>query len=439
MPKKRPRKRPRKAGPTKTVRSGSPVDVAAVPGVDPDARAPFLRVPPALGRPISSEPQVRLSFAPTPGILPDVPGSTRPRARRETPPVPISEQEQLLPQSCMATLFADIEPQILAATYSFDGRDGLEPGSIAIRFAGTRIDGSGGPGDRFETVECIDYPGPQTGRVTVTTRVHGLSRGRWRVIAGPEGAQPARPLPRTATAVSTQFTAFAQGPGVRVLAWPMLVGLGAVVAVIMQALLVAKVGIPVLPVVALSAFACLLGYPGGKAWFLVANRRPVREFLWAGACIQGFLLVALSIVGLGTLILDLPTGSILDATGPGIFFGMAIGRPGCFLAGCCAGRPTASRWGLLSSDRRLGIRRIPVQLYEASVAAGIGVSGLLLTVTVAPPFPGAYFVAAIAAYTMCRQFLFRFRSQSHTRAGRLITEAACASVLLAVSASFLIR
>lgn len=155
-----PKKRPRKARPTKTVQSGSPVNVAAVPGVDPDARAPVVRVPPALGRPGSGEPQVRLSFASTLGVLPDWPGSTRPRVRRETPPVRIAEKEHLLLQSCMATVFADVEPQILAVTYSFDSRDCREPGSITIRFAGTRIDGSGAPGDRFETVECIDYPGP---------------------------------------------------------------------------------------------------------------------------------------------------------------------------------------------------------------------------------------------------------------------------------------
>ncbi|MGI8711504.1 MAG: prolipoprotein diacylglyceryl transferase family protein [Acidimicrobiales bacterium] len=214
--------------------------------------------------------------------------------------------------------------------------------------------------------------------------------------------------------------------------------MGAVVAVILQALLVAREGLPVTSVVTLTVLACLLGYPGGKVWYLVVNRRPPREFIWAGACIQGFLLVALSVVSLGTLVLDLPAGAILDATAPGIFLGMAIGRPGCFLTGCCAGRPTLSRWGLWSSDRRLGIRRIPVQLYEAVVALTIGVAGLLLVLTVPTPFPGAVFVGAIAAYTFCRQFLFRLRSQSHTRAGRLITLAVCALLLLAVVAAYMI-
>lgn len=49
------------------------------------------------------------------------------------------------------------------------------------------------------------------------------------------------------------------------------------------------------------------------------------------------------------------------------------GRPGRFFAGCCAGRPTASRSGLWSSDRVLAVRRIPVQLWEAATALLIGV------------------------------------------------------------------
>jgi len=62
-----------------------------------------------------------------------------------------------------------------------------------------------------------------------------------------------------------------------------------------------------------------------------------------------------------------------------VFVGMAIGRPGCFFAGCCSGRPTVSRWGLWSSDRRIGIRRIPIQLIEAAAALLIGVTALSLT------------------------------------------------------------
>lgn len=111
---------------------------------------------------------------------------------------------------------------------------------------------------------------------------------------------------------------------------------------------------------------------GRRFWWLALKRQPLSNFLQAGACIQGFLAGALATVITDSMIFGMPVGRILDATAAGLFFGMALGRPGCFFTGCCAGRPTASRWGLWSSDRRLGRRRHPVQLYEAFLALLIG-------------------------------------------------------------------
>jgi phosphatidylglycerol:prolipoprotein diacylglycerol transferase len=115
---------------------------------------------------------------------------------------------------------------------------------------------------------------------------------------------------------------------------------------------------------------------------------------------------------------------------------MASGRPGCFLTGCCAGRPTSSRWALWSSDRRLGIRRFPVQLVEAVLALLIGLAGLVLVLTVEPPVEGAIFIGAIAAYAFCRQLLFPLRIESHTSRGRTPTMAISGLVLLADMALF---
>lgn len=46
---------------------------------------------------------------------------------------------------------------------------------------------------------------------------------------------------------------------------------------------------------------------------------------------------------------------------PAIALGMAIGRMGCFLRGCCYGRPTGLGWGVDFGD---GILRHPTQLYD---------------------------------------------------------------------------
>jgi phosphatidylglycerol:prolipoprotein diacylglycerol transferase len=112
---------------------------------------------------------------------------------------------------------------------------------------------------------------------------------------------------------------------------------------------------------------------------------------------------------------------------------MAIGRPGCFRAGCCTGRPTRSRWGIWSSDRRVGARRVPTQLLEALLCLAVGLAALLTVLVVGPAGPGALAVAAVAAYTLGRQFILGARADPprRTRLSGPVTAVAAAVVLVA--------
>ena len=226
-----------------------------------------------------------------------------------------------------------------------------------------------------------------------------------------------------------------RAPGARLGAWPGLVGTGAAVALTVQALLAARVGLPVASVLLLSLVACLLGLAGAKLYYMAEHPQRWRGLMnmSSGMCIQGFVLAAVGAVVAGALLLGLPVGRLLDVTAPGLLFGMAIGRVGCFLGGCCAGRPTASRCGLWSSDRKLGVRRIPTQLFESAMALVIGLVALLAMVLATPSPGGLVFVAGIAAYTFGRQLLFPLRAlPRNTAHGRALTMSA--SGLVAVAA-----
>jgi phosphatidylglycerol:prolipoprotein diacylglycerol transferase len=69
----------------------------------------------------------------------------------------------------------------------------------------------------------------------------------------------------------------------------------------------------------------------------------------------------------------LPAWKVADAAAPGIALGQAIGRLGCFSAGCCYGRPTDMPWGVTFTDTYasdnvgvpLNIAIHPTQLYES--------------------------------------------------------------------------
>lgn len=123
---------------------------------------------------------------------------------------------------------------------------------------------------------------------------------------------------------------------------------------------------------ALINLAVLSGFLGGKLLFLV-------QYGWRGLSLSsgysafgGFLGVPLC-VALFARWKKIPVLKLADYVLLCGLFWHAFGRLGCFLAGCCYGRPTELPWGVVFRDVRsmippelLGVRLHPVQLYEAA-------------------------------------------------------------------------
>jgi len=314
--------------------------------------------------------------------------------------------------------------------------------------------------------EVIEGIVPGTGPVSITTRVYDVNPGEWTVAAemlptsrtpkstrkamrlGPGGSQQLHPIAwswrrwalsaGTATPLKTRWaplTNFERMPAVIPGSWAGLVLLGVIVGLALQATLVSRLHLDVARVMAVGLGASLAGLVGAKAWYVALNPRAWRAEPWVGLCIQGFLVGAVA-AGLGGLfLLRLPIGPVLDATAPGLFFGVTVGRFGCFFTGCCAGRQSGSRWAIWSSDRRVGARRIPTQLLESLAGVSIAIPALLAVTYTRPAVPGAIFVASFAAYTLFRQGLLRLRGEARrsTLGGPLA--AAAAAVVLAASLS----
>lgn len=342
--------------------------------------------------------------------------------------------------------------EILTATYWFDpGTDG-EPYSTTIRFRGrrTRVSGKPTTRDSFVRDETIDPVLPGSGPVSVTTRVYGINPGKWVVTAEPLARaggrvrpRPAAPdggvaglrrpwpwvpvRPTDATPLKTAVAPLARVPGVIPGAYSGLVALGMLLGVLLLLALVGSVGIEQGPVLAASASALAAGLIGGKSLY-VAQQKGKRFEGWS---IQGFIVATAAVGALALVLLGLPLGVVLNASASSLFLGIAVGRPGCFLAGCCGGRPTRARWGLWCTDQRVGARRIPTQLIEALLALVIGSVALFLFVQPRPLLPGALLVGAVAAYALGRQFILPLRSEVRLRStvGRLVTVIAAALVL----------
>ncbi len=355
----------------------------------------------------------------------------------------VSEQqvvERQDPRGWSPAALNEAGPHGVAVTYRFRAPEHGGTYDLSVRFRGRRLDvvGPVTPVDQFESVERVTALPADGEEVALTARVTDVNPGRWRVVVTPECTPGENRFPRKVIDTQSRFSLLAQGPGVRVWAWPTLIAAGVIVALVVQAVLAYRVGIDPLILVLLSSIGAALGFVGGKLWYLVLKGKPLTDFVQSGACVQGFLLVSLTVLAGGAALLGMPARAVLDISTPGVFFAIAIGRPGCFFTGCCAGRPTASRWGVVSSDRRLALRRVPVQLLEATIGLSLGVLSLLTVVLVPVPVPGAVFLAAVAVYTMARQLLFPLRVESRTSRGRTVTAAGSALAAAVAAATFLV-
>jgi phosphatidylglycerol---prolipoprotein diacylglyceryl transferase len=331
-----------------------------------------------------------------------------------------------------------------------------DPVTATIYFSGKRTEVSGKPkpGDSFSQEETVEGIVPGSGPVAITAEVRGVNPGDWTVTARPvarPGGSPARPCPppganggsalrvpfprRVAIPASPSATArtamlpFTKVPGVIRFAYATLVSLGVLFGLGLETLVLTAHHYSVVRPILLSVAAVAGGVAGAKLWYIGVHRG--RKF--DGWCIQGFVAGAAVVAGVAAYVgAGVPAGVFLSATAPALLLGIGIGRPGCFWAGCCSGRPTASRWGIWSSDRRVGCRRQPAQLIEAVAALVIGLAVLAVVLTAGLQRSGPVAVAGLAAYTLSRQFALGLRSEPRRyRHGRQMVAAAAVIVLIA--------
>lgn len=341
----------------------------------------------------------------------------------------------------------NVRPQGLALTYWFDAEPDGDPYPMSIRFTGKfsgrlRTDGEPAAIDQapakesFEIVRTLDTVVPGSGRIAFTNRILGLAPGEWQVSATPTPGSGSDGDDRECRQRSTRHSRSSSqasgvssygpvvdvsAPGTRLGAWPALVSSGALIALITLALLAARQGLPVMQLLAISLVACLMGLVGAKWYYLLTHRAEKPNLLTAGMCIQGFVIAAIFTIIIGGAVIGIPIGPILDVITPGLLLGMSVGRLGCFFGGCCAGRPSASRWAVWSSDRTLGVRRFPVQLVESAMSGLIGFVAFVAVALGHAQIGGTIFLAAIAANTLGRQLLFPMRIVARSTAhGRTV-------------------
>ena len=100
-----------------------------------------------------------------------------------------------------------------------------------------------------------------------------------------------------------------------------------------------------------------------------------------------------------------------DLWAPSLALGQAIGRMGCFMAGCCYGRPTDSPLGVVFTHPKslapLNIPLYPTQVFEA--VSGLVIFLVLIFLHGKRTFEGRVFLWYLILHSTARLFVERFR------------------------------
>ena len=133
--------------------------------------------------------------------------------------------------------------------------------------------------------------------------------------------------------------------------------------------------------------------------------------LQAGGVFSGGLIAALAAAAWYIRKRNMPALGTCDAFSPGLALGHAIGRVGCFAAGCCYGKPTHHFWGVTFTNplarawvgTPLNEALEPTQLFESAVE--LANFFILMWMLKRKKFDGQVFAAYLVLYGVARYFL----------------------------------
>src|SRR5208283_2551203 len=104
------------------------------------------------------------------------------------------------------------------------------------------------------------------------------------------------------------------------------------------------------------AYGILAGFVGSKISLIIAEwscnwldlKNPLGSVSFnSGGAFYGGVIAGVGMIAICAQIWKISTLSLLDLFATGLPLGHAVGRVGCFAAGCCYGKPTSLPWGVV--------------------------------------------------------------------------------------------
>jgi phosphatidylglycerol:prolipoprotein diacylglycerol transferase len=168
----------------------------------------------------------------------------------------------------------------------------------------------------------------------------------------------------------------------------------------------------------IASIAAITGVIGARIFYVLGNLESfssnwgqIFDFNMRGLVFYGGLALAVPCCFLLVRRLKLPPGAVADAVGLGMPLSLAIARVGCFLNGCCGGKPSGLPWAVTFPGSTTAVH--PVQLYE--MVLDLVAFAFLLLVRKRLRRDWDLFLISLASYGLIRFVMefFRFHADPH--------------------------
>ena len=205
--------------------------------------------------------------------------------------------------------------------------------------------------------------------------------------------------------------------GVQVYAYGLLIGIGAALAwYYLESQGKKEAGLSATQSNLLFAIIILAAVVGGKVFLLLENTNNFTiEAMMSGHgfVFYGSFLFVVPAVLLFFKINKLPVYTMLDILSVSACIVHSQGRLGCFMAGCCYGKPTNSSWGVVFNNPQTMARPLHTLLYPVQLMESVYILLILFVLLVIKKsyrrFNGQLFLLYIAMYAAGRSILELYR------------------------------
>jgi phosphatidylglycerol:prolipoprotein diacylglycerol transferase len=165
-----------------------------------------------------------------------------------------------------------------------------------------------------------------------------------------------------------------------------MIGIGFLLALVIGCFRAKRLGLKDESVIDIAILAGICGFAGAKVLYVIISfkdfiKSPMNVLGSSGFVVYGGIIAGVLAAAIYCKIKKLSFLQYFDLVMPEVAVAQGFGRLGCFLAGCCYGRPTDAWFGVTfpaDSMAPSGIALIPTQLFSA--AGDFVIAAVLLAV-----------------------------------------------------------